>query len=179
MGGFIALKLATMHPERLLSVAPCGAGWTARPDDDFKFIRDVADALDAGQGFTLLIQRLQPAGKPPNLLQGYLVNALMLATNDVKAVAAALRGMEQLQVTESELRNNRAPALAIIGENDPLKVVADQMAAVMANLAYAVIPNSDHVSTLTQLKTIETFQEFLAQDTPNTAPSAHACRTLN
>ncbi len=28
LGGFITLKLALRHPERLLSAAPCGAGWS-------------------------------------------------------------------------------------------------------------------------------------------------------
>jgi 3-oxoadipate enol-lactonase len=42
LGGFITLKLALRHPERLLSAAPCGAGWTANPAEELKLLYNLA-----------------------------------------------------------------------------------------------------------------------------------------
>jgi pimeloyl-ACP methyl ester carboxylesterase len=171
MGGFIVLKLAMMHPDRLLSVAPCGAGWSARIEKDLPFVRQVAKSLDQGNGFGPLLDRLQPVGKPPSRFTLALTNWLMTVLNDVRAMAAVMHGMEKLDVSQAELRGNRVPALAIIGEKDPLKEYADQLAAVMANLEYVVIPGGDHLTALGRCPTMPTIQSFLARHTPESVGS--------
>jgi len=171
MGGFIVVKLITMHPERLLSAAPCGAGWTARPEKDLAFLDQVADDLDQGKGFDRLLAFLEPAGKEPSKTRTKISNSIMTAINDVPAIAAAIRGMRQLQVTEDQLRENRVPTLAVIGERDPLKVFADQMAAVMSNLHLVVARGGDHMTTLGKPDTIKALDQFLAEHSPQAAES--------
>jgi len=73
-------------------------------------------------------------GRPVSEAKRNAVALAIAAANDLKAMVAVLRGMPELRVTEAELKNNKVPALALIGERDPLKVFADQMAAVTTNL---------------------------------------------
>ena len=166
MGGFITVKLATMYPDRLLSVAPCGAGWTGEPDKDLAFLDQLADDLDKGKGFGLLLERLQPVGKRVGKAKVMAVDIAMRAANDITALAAALRGMKELRVTEEELRKNTVPALAIIGERDPLKVFADQLAATMGNIKEVVLPEANHFSTTGRAEFIKALKGFLAEHSP-------------
>jgi pimeloyl-ACP methyl ester carboxylesterase len=64
LGGFITLRLALTHPERLLSAAPCGAGWTRDPAGELRLMSDLADDLDQGRGIARLIRWLQAPEKP-------------------------------------------------------------------------------------------------------------------
>lgn len=166
MGGFIVLKLIAMHPERLLSAAPCGAGWAAHPEKDLALLDQVAGDLDQGKGFMRLLEFLEPTGQKPGKARLAAANAGMQAINDVKAVAAAMRSIKQLQVTEAELRANTVPTLAIIGEKDPLKVYADQMAAVMSNLQLVVVPGGNHINTLRKKECTAALDRFLAEHSP-------------
>ena len=166
MGGFIVLKFAMAHPDRLLSVAPCGSGWAGNPDRDLAFLRQLGDAVKNRQGFGILLERLQPVGRPVSKFRRTMVNALISATNDTQALAAMLHSVDAWRVTETELRDNKVPALAVIGERDPLKVFADQLAAAMANIEEVVVPDGDHFSTLKRPQTIEALEAFLAKHTP-------------
>ena len=165
MGGFITLKVLVSHPDRLYSAAPCGAGWSSQTPKDLGFLLDLADSLDKGTGFMPLMKRLQPVGERPNPLRDRLINAIMLTINDVKALTALLRTMGQLEVSEADLRNNKVPCLGIVGDKDPLKEFADQMAAVTANMQYLVV-RGDHMTTPFRRESIQTLQAFLEKHTP-------------
>ena len=172
MGGFIVLKMAAMHPDRMLSVAPCGSGWTPTPDKDLAFMRLLADSIESGEGYGPLLDRLQPVGKPVSAARRMMVSAIMSMRNDRKAVTALLRSVDALRVDEAALRNNKLPALSLIGARDPLKPFADQMAAVMAQLREEVIPEGDHFSTLGKPACLLALESFLAGNSPATAADA-------
>jgi len=134
LGGFITLKLVLRHPDRLLSAAPCGAGWTPNPAEELKLLYSLSEDLEQGRGITALLKWLQAPGKPltgPVLWFGNLVTC---AFNDVKALSCLLRNVPALVPTEGEVRGNVVPCLAIVGANDHMKVFADQMAAVMPRI---------------------------------------------
>jgi len=175
MGGFIVIKLATMYPDRLLSVAPCGAGWTSEPDKDLAFLDQLADDLDVGKGFGLLLERLQPVGKRVGKAKVMAVDTAMSTMNDLTALAAALRGMKELRVTEDELRKNTVPTLAIIGERDPLKVFADQLAATMGNIKEVVLSEADHLSTSGNPEFVQALEAFFAEHAPKVKVSQRDC----
>lgn len=177
MGGFIVIKLLTMHPERLLSAAPCGAGWAANPEKDLAFLDQIADDLDHGKGFEQLLAFLRPVGKQPRTVRTKILSHVLTVINDVPAIAAAVRSMRQLQVTEAQLRANRVPTLAVIGAKDPLKVFADQLAAVTSNLRLVVVQRGNHMTTLRRRGAIEALDRFLAEHSPGapeTKPAANA-----
>jgi len=176
LGGFIALKMAAMHPDRLLSVAPCGSGWTSNPGRDLDFMRTMAESIEKGDGYGSLLERLQPVGRPVSAPRRWLVAAIMDIKNDSSAIVPLLRTVDQLVVEEKELRNNTLPALSLVGERDPLKPLADQMCAVMSNIREVVVPEADHFSTLGRPKFIAELEKFLAEHSPaaSTAETAPA-----
>jgi pimeloyl-ACP methyl ester carboxylesterase len=166
MGGFITLKLALTHPERLLSAAPCLAGWAANPEEELKVIYGLSDDLEQGRGVTRLLKWLQVPEKP---LPGPVVWFLNLTTclfNDTKAFSSLMRGMPALVATEDEARSNLVPCLAIVGANDHMKVFAEQMAGVVPNLELLVIPQRDHFTAFASRKVLPALVSFMDRHTP-------------
>lgn len=164
MGGFITVKLLTMYPERIQSAVIGGAGWRKDFGDREGIWVGLADSLEKGEGFGPLIAALTPEGQPlPTEEQVAAMSALITARNDLKALAAVIRGMREAMVTEEELRANKVPALSIIGGIDPLKADADALKEVMANLEVVVIEGADHPGCIASPKFRESMLEFLAK----------------
>jgi pimeloyl-ACP methyl ester carboxylesterase len=172
MGGFIALKMAVLHPDRMLSVVPCGSGWTSNPDRDLAFLKTLADSIESGAGYGPLLERLQPVGRPVSPMRRRMVAAMMSLHNDGKAITDLLRSADALRVDEAALANNGVPALSIIGARDPLKPLADQLCAVMANIREVVVPGGDHFSTLSKPEFLVELEKFLAANSPTAAVGA-------
>lgn len=164
LGGFITTHLIAKYPGRLLSAAPCGAGWAA-PGDGREEVSDaIAESLESGQGITPLIEALTPAGQPkPGKEQMDQMNKMILATNDPLALAAVARGIRNLAVTADELKAaSRVPVLSIIGEIDPLKTSVDAMKQVLTSMSVVVISGADHMNAFTNPAFIPALKEHLA-----------------
>jgi pimeloyl-ACP methyl ester carboxylesterase len=163
MGGFMTSYLLATHPDRLITATLGGAGWSQADDSRLSFMTELADSLDAGKGIGPLILHLTPAGRPkPSDEQIAQINQMLLLTNDAKALSACIRGMKGLAVTETQLRDNKVPTLALIGDQDPLKVGVDAMEKVMANLTVKVIKDTDHMTAFRAPIFVEDLQAFLA-----------------
>ena len=174
MGGFIVTKLAAMHPDRLLSVAPCASGWSSTPDKDLAFMHALGDSIGRGEGYGPLLERLQPVGKPVGPMRIRMVSAMMSQRNDPKALAAMLQSVDALRVDETALKNNALPALSLVGGRDPLKPLVDQMCAVMAKIREVVIPEADHFTALFKPGYLAELEKFLAENSPATASASAA-----
>lgn len=173
MGAFIAAKLVTMYPDRVLSVTLGGAGWPKEDDPRVRLLDEVAESLDRGEGIAPLLEFLTPDGRSkPTQEQLSGLNQVLKLTNDAKALAAAIRSMKELAVEEEELRANPVPALAIVGEIDPLKATVDELARSMANLEVVVLPGADHISAYFRPEFAAKLKEFLArQSQSETVPA--------
>lgn len=165
-GGLVANRLRARYPSRVISITlggfaedPGGAdplGPAARAE--------IADSLERGS-FGPLLRGLQPPGgaeTPPEQLSA--LAQMMVAMNDMRALAAAFRADSAFgPATEAELRANRVPALAIIGELDVFRADLDRMAAAMSELEVLVILGADHVSALGRKELLTALLGFLAK----------------
>jgi pimeloyl-ACP methyl ester carboxylesterase len=148
MGGFITMRLLALAPERFASAVIGGAGWRP-PGPPDATMEELAGSLERGEGIAPLLRALQPPGQPaPPAEQVAMMNQMVMSTNDPLALAAAIRGMAQLGITEEVLRANQVPALAVVGSLDPLKAGVDAMTGVMAGLEVKVIEGADHITAL-------------------------------
>jgi pimeloyl-ACP methyl ester carboxylesterase len=175
MGAMITCKLLATHPDRLLSATLGGAGGL-REGADITFFNRLADSLERGDGIGPLIEMLTPPGRPkPTAEQIKAINVILATMNDVKALAAVLRGFEELAVPEDKLKSNRVPTLALVGANDPLRTGVDALKDRLPNLQITVIDNADHMNAFARPEFVKTLQEFLAKNgasAPAPAPAA-------
>jgi pimeloyl-ACP methyl ester carboxylesterase len=163
MGAIITAKLLATHPDRFLTATLGGHGGL-REGADTSFYDKLADSLEQGKGMGLMIARLTPPGQPPPTdEQIKTINAMLLATNDPKALAAVARSFKELAVSWDKLEANQVPTLALIGEQDPLKAGVDELKGKMAHLTITVIKSADHRSAFGKSEFIETLQKFLAE----------------
>jgi pimeloyl-ACP methyl ester carboxylesterase len=163
MGAIITARLLTTHPDRLLT-ATLGGHSGIRDDSRSQFYDELATSLEQGKGFGPLIAALTPPGKPkPPPEQIEMINAMLTKNNDTKALAAVVRGFPELAVAPDSLKSNEVPALALIGELDPLKKGVDALQGNMANLKVVVIPDADHMTAVTNPEFLKGLREFLAQ----------------
>ena len=91
MGASITLQIATRYPERVRT-ATLGGNGLPLPGRQ-KFMKALADSLEQGKGFEPLIAALTPKGQPrPSQEQITAINERLTARNDIKALAAVIRG---------------------------------------------------------------------------------------
>lgn len=162
MGSFITLRLIASHPDRLLSAMTCGAGWRKAEGADLEMLNGLADSLEKGGGFELLMKRIARIGTEPSWWKLQTVNYALGQLNDKMALAKLIRGFKSLQVTEEELRRNTVPVRAIAGSVDPLRDGVDAMKDVMAHLETIYIPNEDHLTTIRNKEFKKDILEFVA-----------------
>ena len=160
MGSFITLKLTTLYPDRLLSAAPCGAGWERKDDPNDKR-EEIAKALEDNQDFTPLFKAISPPGKLPGRRGLFSINYVLNKTNDAKALAMVMRSLTDLTVTEEALRASKVPTISIVGTNDPLRTGVDRMKDVMANHETVYVEGTDHITTIADPKFLGTLRDFL------------------
>jgi len=165
MGGFITLKLVTMYPDRLLSAAPCGAGWENPDGNNLQLLASLTESLERGEGYGPLIRALEPGRKEPAAWKAKLINFLMGTFNDNQAMTCIMKRFPDLSVTEEELRANRVPVLSIVGTKDPLRAGADAMVGVMGNHRAVFVKGGDHFTTIFRKEFLANLHEFLAQAT--------------
>jgi pimeloyl-ACP methyl ester carboxylesterase len=173
MGGFMTDYLLLKYPHRLITATLGGAGWMQAGDERMAFIANLADSLENGKGIGPLIEQLTPDDRPkPTAEQIAAINQMLMLTNDSKALAACIRAMPGLAVTEAALRGNKVPTLAIIGDKDPLKAGVDELAGCMANLKVVVVEGADHMTCFTSPKFVAALKDFLDAHSLAAAASA-------
>ena len=165
-GGFITLKLVVTHPERLLSAAVCGAGWEQPTEDNLTFAEAVAKALETGEGFGPLNKRLGLEAESPRLRDKLLMKLALYYLNGRRALAAVMRGGSGLAVTEEELRANRVPVLAMVGNMDGLRPSAEELGKRMTNCELVLVEGGGHMNTTGKPAFLTGLQAFLAKHAP-------------
>jgi pimeloyl-ACP methyl ester carboxylesterase len=163
MGGGIALQLAARYPERLRTATLGGMG-LPRPDGE-RFYAMLADSLEQGKGFRPLVIALTPKGQPaPTDEQIKEIDARLLANNDVKALAAVMRGAansKDMKLTDEQIKGVKLPLLAVVGANDPLRAGVDELKKQLPDTKVVVIDKADHVTAFNRDEFVSAIKDFL------------------
>ena len=162
MGGLITSILLAEYPERVRTATIGGFGW----EDDQAFRRRrllTAESLEQGKGVGPAVEALTPrSGQAAVAEQMEEINKWFLDRNDPVALAAIARGNAALQASETKLRANKLPALAVVGELDPLRTSVDKLASIMGGLKIVVIPGANHMFAVRRPEFLEALKTFLA-----------------
>jgi len=161
MGGFITLKLLTMYPDRLLSAAPCAAGWSRPEGEHAILLEELVASLEAGTGIGPLLKQLRPGGREPTSVEIAAANAVFRRFNDEAILAKLVRSFPELVVTEEQLRANQVPVLSIVGDQDPLKDGIDAMTGILGNHEVVVIEGADHMNATRRPEFVDGLRAFL------------------
>ncbi|MCC6145448.1 MAG: alpha/beta hydrolase [Candidatus Hydrogenedentes bacterium] len=161
MGGFIIIKLLTLHPERVLSAAPCAAGWRQPDEANLAFAEGVAAALERNGSIGPLAEIVGLEGR---IVQFGTAIGIRLS-NDRFALAALMRAFQQLAVQEEALRANRVSALTIIGRDDGFLPDATALARVMAHHELVRVDGRNHMNIADTGPFLAALQRFLADQT--------------
>src|SRR5688572_691134 len=146
LGGFIASRLATLHPERLISVV-YAASLPFQTTDTFmnKFAEDSIKELESDMPFKSLAIAVQPPGsKPPSDDEIRKAVAPLVAANDVKALAALWRGFKTLAVSPQQLTAVKVPSIVITGSADGNAVGVPGLNKTQPQIRTVVVEGAQH-----------------------------------
>lgn len=171
-GGLVALRLASLHPDRVASVAAITAAERITPEfwAGSMRVRDAAlAALEGGDGGRVL-ELILPATYSPGYMEA---NAELLAAHRrqtgllprawFRGVAAILSSLEGLDLTP-HLGEIRCPALVMAGEEDRLFPLEHSraLAAGIPGARLEIIPGGSHGSVIEHPdKVLEILRRFL------------------
>ena len=166
MGAIVAGKVAATHPERVLSVVYGGQApiLTGKVKADAREIEVFAKAVEEGKDLGSYILEVTPADKPKlTEAQASGVAKFLYGNKDVKAFAAAGRGIKNLDVTPEQLKQCKAPILFIHGskEASSTKERAAAITKLLGRGEIKVIEGADHMTTLTKPEFARAIEEFL------------------
>jgi pimeloyl-ACP methyl ester carboxylesterase len=86
------------------------------------------------------------------------------------ALAATKRSVAP-SPSEIQIRPNKIPVLALIGEKDPGKKDVERLDGLMPNFKIVVIPKANHGTAPADPLSIKSFKDFLAETSKSTSGS--------
>ena len=134
MGGFVGLKLVTVHPDRVQSLVMVGQGIVSATE--FAEMADAADVED-------------PAERRDD--------------SDPIALAAMISSYPALAVSDRAVRENRIPILAIVGDGDPRAQRAARLKALLPSTRLTVFPGRNHATVLQDPRLIPEMVTFFSR----------------
>jgi pimeloyl-ACP methyl ester carboxylesterase len=168
LGGFIASRLATLHPDRLISVVYV-ASLPLRTSDTFmdKFAEESISELESDLPFKSLAIALQPPGsKPPSDDEIRKAVAPLVAANDVKALAALWRGYKTLMISPQQLSAVKVPSIVITGSADANAAGVPELNKTHPQIRTVVVEGAQHggpEGVMRRPEFMTALREFLAK----------------
>jgi pimeloyl-ACP methyl ester carboxylesterase len=163
LGAMVSAKVVATHPDRVLTVTLGGAAGVLDAPETWLVSKATADALENGRGLLPLLEALKPPGAPKvTPAQVKVMNAFLNATNDPLALAAVLRGVRGLVVSDEQVRQIKVPVQAIVGSLDPLKRSVDAWKELLPDMRVDVIEGADHLRGPMRPEFLRVLKSFLA-----------------
>lgn len=147
MGAHIVAQLATLEPQRFLTLtlggAPGRLGWTA---EDQRRVDVEAAEMDEGLLRSQFIRLWPRDRQPPSEAEIRADSERRLAGQDARALAAVRRSNPDQVVPIERLAAVTMPVLGIVGTADPYLRGFEQLKAAMPALQLVTIPGASHGS---------------------------------
>lgn len=145
LGGIIAAKLLTTHPQRFRSAVLGAAAYRrSRSERSNREADAAAREIEAGV-YRALVVSTAPTDEPPPTEQTVRNRSdAILAFNDRFAHAALMRARRALLVTDDEASRITVPTLAVVGAADPALPRVRSMQAAWPALELEVVPGAAH-----------------------------------
>lgn len=171
LGGFLALRLAIDHPDRLITASPLGAGWE-RPEASafFKALEQFADALRDGKGIPPVSGGLGPGREKPGRLHTAWVKLMTGHFNDRQAMISVIESLPGLAATEKQVQSISVPVCSIVGDRDPLRLGANNLVGRVPDHTLVIIENADHIQAPFRASFIDSLRRFLRSHPDGAAP---------
>lgn len=167
LGGFVALKVAVLHPDRVITVSPLGAGWETADSSTFlRSLPELEASLRTGRGIAPLSGSLGPNRAKPGPLHTLFVKIMTRYFADSQALSALVSTVPALTIAEDELRAIQVPVCSIIGSDDPLKPGVDAMVGKVSDHTVIVLGGVDHLRAPSSPELRARLVEFLERHPP-------------
>ncbi len=151
LGGYVALKVAALYPDRLLSVACLGAGWQdpddPRAEEAFNAFGRLADQLESGRGVEPVATTFGEGDHQTTAWHRMQVKLATSLLGDKKALAAMLRGARGLAVQREDLVAIKTPMLIVCGERDPNYTSAVKLHEALPSSTFVSAAGRSHPAT--------------------------------
>lgn len=167
MGAETALKLATTHPDRVLSLVIGGSGWSGADEiQTYGFIADALGNVDTFGDFMTAMTPDDEGASEEEMTAGLaMLSAHGIATDqDAAPLAATASAMHQLLgLGSDELEAIPFPVLGIAGEADGERANIERLDQAIEDFTFVHIPSADHLSAPLDPLFTETVTAFLRQ----------------
>jgi pimeloyl-ACP methyl ester carboxylesterase len=167
LGAVIAGRLATLNPDRLISVVYVAQYPMREASPQLEAFAEASiKELESDVPFRSLALALQPPGaKPPSDDELRKLMAPLAAANDVKALAALWRGYRTLIVRDSALTAVRVPMIIMIGSEDSGVTGVPTFVEAHPHVRSFILPGAQHggeQGVMRRPEFMATLREFLA-----------------
>ncbi|HOK08299.1 MAG TPA: alpha/beta hydrolase [Candidatus Hydrogenedens sp.] len=167
LGGFIALKFATLYPERAYSVTVAGAGWEKQSEENIEKLKRIYNAMREKKDCTPLFELVGMEKKGFGRISIAFANCYAKKTNDLDAIADLLESVTALEVEENDLSACQVPILLIGGTADPMCKTINELSTVLPNDDVVWIEGGTHLTTLLKKKFASSVENFITKNNPN------------
>jgi len=150
MGAFIAGKVASAHPDRVISVIYGGQAPLIKgaPSTGSNEVEVFAKAVADGKGLGSYLVAVMPEGWPKlTLEQANAYAKVLYAGKDVEAFAASGLSLGRLAVSPKELRRFKGPVMFVYGSKDISRERINSVRDLLGHGEVKVVEGADHVTT--------------------------------
>jgi len=168
LGAMVAGRLATLHPERLMTISYV-ASLPLRTDSDYmeKFAAESVKELEGDLPFkSLMVNNQAPGSKLPTDEEVRAAVAPIVAANDVKALAALWRGYKTLAVSPQQLAAVKVPSMVITGSEDISAAGVPELNQTQPQIHTIVVAGAQHggpEGVMRRREFMTALREFLAK----------------
>jgi pimeloyl-ACP methyl ester carboxylesterase len=166
LGGFLALKYVTTHPERVASVAFCASGWVDPDDAD-----DILSPYRAAPEEALQHYR-QIAGFDPVMFVRETFNDIGDYLIDKQAMKAMKKSLPELVVTREAVKACHTPGILFIGTDDGLLPYAIGLHKLFPGIRYVELDGANHITTAMSSTFKKDLQDFFRSQAFESAEAA-------